>query len=174
MTLETLLKEHPVHSQGLFSRLNKLLVTGLGSGLSPRAPGTVGSVAYFLIWVGVNTWLPCSSFQRVVIATVLTGLGYVSIHWYLRSKWTSTGGTPASKDPQEVVIDEWAGLAWALTPVSALSFGDQILALVLFRLFDITKPSLVGSAERLPGAWGVLLDDVVAGLLAAALLIALW
>jgi phosphatidylglycerophosphatase A len=61
------------------------------------------------------------------------------------------------------VIDEWAGLFVALCGVDLFSFGQVVIALVGFRLFDIVKPGPVAWAERLPGAIGVMADDIVAG-----------
>jgi phosphatidylglycerophosphatase A len=83
------------------------------------------------------------------------------------------------KDPSFIVIDEWAGLWFALTPLLftatiqpqpwALWIARLVAPFMLFRLFDIWKPGPVDHAQRLPGGWGVVLDDVVAGLLAALL-----
>jgi phosphatidylglycerophosphatase A len=80
------------------------------------------------------------------------------------------------KDPSFIVVDEWAGMWFALTPLLftvtaqpqpwllwAVRLGAPFL---LFRLFDIWKPGIVDTAQRLPGGWGVVLDDVLAGLLA--------
>jgi len=81
------------------------------------------------------------------------------------------------KDPSFIVADEWAGLWFALTPLLFtvtvqpqpwLLWAARLVApFLLFRLFDIWKPGLVDRAQRLPGGWGVVLDDVLAGLLAA-------
>ena len=61
------------------------------------------------------------------------------------------------------VVDEWAGLFVALCGVEAFNLGHVVIALVGFRVLDITKPGPVGWAERLPGALGVMADDIVAG-----------
>jgi phosphatidylglycerophosphatase A len=83
-----------------------------------------------------------------------------------------------SKDPGHVVSDEWAGMWLALWPArrlvsDALGGGGwapaaaaMLAAFLLFRLLDIWKPPPVGSLERLPGGWGVTMDDVAAGILA--------
>lgn len=73
------------------------------------------------------------------------------------------------KDPSVVVVDEWLGQGVALlaAPHSWLGAG---LAFVFFRVFDILKPPPVGALERLPGGFGIMLDDLAAGLLAAACL----
>jgi phosphatidylglycerophosphatase A len=83
------------------------------------------------------------------------------------------------KDPSFIVVDEWAGVWWALLPLLfTVTIQPQPWSLwavrlaapfLLFRLFDIWKPGPVDAAQRLPGGWGVVLDDVLAGLLAALL-----
>lgn len=74
-----------------------------------------------------------------------------------------------SKDPQFVVCDEFLAFAWVylLVPVNG---PTAIAGFALFRLFDITKPGPVGWAEKLPGGWGVMADDAIAGLLAGGCL----
>jgi phosphatidylglycerophosphatase A len=90
-----------------------------------------------------------------------------------------TGGDDRA-DPPEVVIDEVVGMLIALWPLSlglwwqgvpgdVFPWPGWVLGFIAFRFFDIVKPPPVRQAERLPGAWGVMLDDVVAGLLAAVL-----
>ncbi|MFM1849146.1 MAG: hypothetical protein RL417_2620 [Pseudomonadota bacterium] len=73
-------------------------------------------------------------------------------------------------DPQFIVIDEWAGLLIPLALAAPETPLSWVGAFALFRLFDIAKPWPVSAAERLPGAWGVMADDLVAGGLAAAVL----
>jgi phosphatidylglycerophosphatase A len=69
----------------------------------------------------------------------------------------------SAKDPQWIVIDEWAGLFVALIGVDARNLWQVLLAVILFRVFDISKVGPIRSAERLPGAVGIMADDVVAG-----------
>jgi phosphatidylglycerophosphatase A len=78
-------------------------------------------------------------------------------------------------DPGFVVIDEVAG-QWITLLWSAADWRHGLIALILFRLFDITKPFPVRRLERLPGGWGIVLDDVAAGLyaLGVASLLRLW
>jgi phosphatidylglycerophosphatase A len=68
-------------------------------------------------------------------------------------------------DPKKVVIDEWAGMAISLIGVPAL-FSSYLWAFLLFRFFDVIKPVPAHQLERLPGGYGIVLDDVVAGLYA--------
>ncbi len=135
------------------------IATGLGSGLVPWAPGTAGSVvAVGLFWVTTrfdSAWLPVA----VLLALVLAGF------------W-SAGATAlrlGKKDPGAIVIDEFAGQFLALL---ALPHSWPVLAagFVLFRLFDIFKPPPARRLEALPGATGIMTDDLVAGLYANLLL----
>lgn len=79
-----------------------------------------------------------------------------------------TSKTAKESDPQWIVVDEWAGLSITtiVAPYSVGSGTDLALtlaAIVLFRIFDVTKPFGVKAAEKLPGAFGVVIDDVIAG-----------
>lgn len=69
------------------------------------------------------------------------------------------------KDSSKVVIDEIAGMCISLWFVP-VTMGNVIIALILFRFFDIVKPLYIKRLEALPGGWGVMLDDVVAGIYA--------
>lgn len=144
----------------------RAIATGLGSGLAPFSPGTFGSAAATAIWCA--SLQLCTAELRVVAAILLFSTLMVGIPAVARVLETSE-----SKDPSSVVIDEWAGmfLVFSLCPVT--SWRHILIAFALFRAFDITKPGPVRWAESLPGAWGVMADDVVAGALAAAALLAL-
>ncbi len=150
------------------------LATGFGSGRLRPAPGTWGSLAGLAVWVGLirllRSW-PSSWALGLGLAAplLMTALAI----WASERVVAETG----EKDPSFIVADEWAGQWFALTPLlfsGALQPqppGPWLLRLavpfLLFRLFDIWKPGPVDAAQRLPGGWGVVLDDVVAGLLAA-------
>ena len=152
------------------------VATGFGSGLLKPAPGTWGSLAGLLAWVGLvlgtRTWPPPVALGLGLAAPLLVTLLGV---WAADRVAHATG----TKDPSFIVIDEWAGQWLALTPLlftHALHpqpWGAWALRLAvpfaLFRLFDIWKPGPVDAAQRLPGGLGIVLDDVVAGLLAALL-----
>lgn len=83
--------------------------------------------------------------------------------------------TISDKDPQFIVIDEWIGLSITLIAIYGVKnpLLLSIVALVLFRFFDITKLWPISAFENLPGAFGVLADDIAAGLLAAGVLLIL-
>ncbi len=134
------------------------LVTWFGAGLSPKAPGTMGSLAGLPFAVGIFYF---AGWQGLLLAAILvTILGVMCSHHYMQR----IGKT---EDPQEIVIDEVAGLWIALLPMP-LDVPHYMLAFLLFRLFDITKPSFIGWIDReVKGANGVMFDDVAAGIVAA-------
>ena len=143
----------------------KLVATGLGSGYSPVAPGTAGSLVGLLLFLplaGRALWIQLAAVVAVTILGVLAG-GRLA---------TMLG----AKDPGVVVIDEVAGqwitlLALPMTPVIAVA------GFLLFRAMDIRKPWPARALERLPGGLGIMADDVAAGIYAHLLLrlgLAVW
>lgn len=134
-----------------------LTVTWLGSGYLPRAPGTWGSLAALppaaaIHWAG-GPW------ALGLAGVAVAGLGIWACQRYLLGE---------SADPPEVVIDEVAGQWLALVPL-ALDPLHYLAGFAAFRLFDTLKPWPIRRLERLPGGWGVMLDDVAAGLAAGLL-----
>lgn len=147
--------------------LPRMIGTVMGAGYIRPAPGTWGSLialpwAWLLHVVGGMPLLVLA-----IVAAFLTG-------WWATSKMTA-GST--DHDPSEIVIDEVVGQWIALLPLSIASWRmglditvmwpGWIAAFVLFRLFDIWKPLLVGWADRRGDPLGVMLDDVIAGIFAA-------
>jgi phosphatidylglycerophosphatase A len=136
-----------------------------GIGLLKPAPGTWGSAVVLpLAWLGP---LPC-----LVLAALLTAVGIWALQVLAR------GGGAAAHDPGWVVVDEGAGMLLALAAVPAAAAGWAfagwvLAAFLLFRLFDIVKCGPVGWADRRQGPVWVMLDDVAAGAMAAAVLLAL-
>jgi len=131
------------------------LSTFFGIGFFPVAPGTAASLAavvlfYFLLWPLPWFWT--------------SGIIFICL----------AAGVPASArcaaeldrtDPRPVVIDEVCGQLIALFLIPA-DRTALLLAFLLFRLFDIVKPWPIRKLERFPGGWGIMADDVAAGLLA--------
>jgi phosphatidylglycerophosphatase A len=142
-----------------------------GVGLLKPGPGTWGSLAAVLLWMA-----PACGGQRLNFLVN-------SSQWVLPSYWldgltlfaailAAAIGIPAAtvvakesgrEDPGHVVIDEVAG-QWLTLAVCRADWPHALLALVLFRLFDITKPWPIRKLEALPGGWGIVLDDLGAGL----------
>ncbi len=134
------------------------------------ASGTWGSAAALPVGYLIHG---LGGFPALAVATALA---------FLLGTWATDRMTrdTENKDPSEIVIDEVVGMWIALWPLSAglwhagadpwlFPWPGWVGGFVLFRLFDVWKPGPVGWADRQPGAVGVMLDDVIAGLLAAAL-----
>lgn len=147
----------------------RVIVTWFGAGLLKPAPGTWGSVAAlpFVWFLHITGGFPVFALATIVVFFI----GWWSTH-------TATLGA-ADHDPSEIVIDEVVGQWIALWPVSfgAMMSKSDILALwpgimvgfIAFRVFDITKPGPVAWADGRSDALGVMLDDVIAGIMAACI-----
>lgn len=146
-----------------------LLATGFGSGRLPKAPGTWGSALALLIGIAAIEYGGFKLLNLMLALALVVGL-------WASHRYQALSGR---HDASEIVIDEVVGQWIAMLPLAAsavfanawLGYG---LAFVLFRLFDIWKPwpiSLID--QRVPGALGVMLDDILAGLAAALVLILL-
>ena len=150
------------------------LALGFGSGLSPKAPGTVGTLWSWVSFLVFNQWLDAAQWGVVIVAALVVGL------WAC----TATARHMGVADPGAIVWDEivafWIVL-WLVTPAG---LWTQLVAFVLFRYFDTVKPGPVGWADRLfklqPGqaigwrqGFGILFDDLVAAG-CTLLVMALW
>ena len=147
------------------TRLALVLATWFGCGYWPKGPGTAGSlgaIAVTLLLSRGGGWTPRESAIAVAIL-------FLPAVWASHRVARHLGG----KDPQIVVIDEVAGQWMAFTGLQIWSWKSVLAAFVLFRLFDIWKPPPVRDAESLPGGWGIVADDIVAGLYASLVLWAL-
>ncbi len=128
-------------------------------GYAPTAPGTFGSAAGLLLF-----WAVRASGSLAVELAVLLAVTAVGVAAATRAE-LATG----RRDPGLIVIDETAGMLVTLAAVP-VGPGGAVTGFLAFRLFDILKPFPARRAERLPGGWGVMADDLVAGLYAQALL----
>lgn len=132
------------------------LATWFGCGLAPKAPGTVGSLGAVPLHLLLRTLPPVPHALAIV---GVTAVGTWAAHRVAIKR--------GEEDPQRVVIDEVAGVLIAMGLVRTRSVRTQVLAWLLFRAFDITKPGPVSSAEKLePAGVGIMADDLVAGALA--------
>ena len=136
----------------------KFLACGFGSGLAPVAPGTFGTLAGVPICLFC---LPLPWFWRLPVVLALTAL---SIYVSGRAEEIYQ-----KKDDQRIVIDEIIGLQVTMlpAPITALHL---FAGFILFRAFDIFKPFPLKNLQNLPGGWGIVMDDVGAGIYAGALL----
>ncbi len=149
--------------------LTRFLATGFYSGLSPKAPGTCGTaVAVFCAWLILN-FFPLMSqplnWGLFIIAFTLLAISVSSREVSEICKLGSSKMSADGEDPQIIVIDEMAGYFAALcgVPFSLVNLG---LAFVLFRIFDIFKPFPIKRVEKLPRGWGIVGDDILAGVFA--------
>ncbi|MFQ5737979.1 MAG: phosphatidylglycerophosphatase A [Acidobacteriota bacterium] len=140
-----------------------LLATGLGAGYLPLVPGTWGSLeSLLLIWI-VHHLVPAAhevSFLWFLLAFFVVGGILSSTRVARREKDT---------DPSQVVVDEIAGQIVTLIAVP-LTASNLISGFILFRVFDILKIFPARQAESLHGGWGIMLDDLIAGVQAGVLL----
>jgi phosphatidylglycerophosphatase A len=137
--------------------------TGLGIGMIPWAPGTWGSVEGLLLaWVSTH-----SEFKEAFLLVVLAALAVFALGVLTGGRTEAVAG---EKDPSAVVIDEVAGQLLASAPCALMKFHSPswlwLTSFALFRLFDIWKPGPIRKLQELPGGWGIMLDDVAAGLCA--------
>lgn len=146
--------------------LARTIATVGGIGWLPRAPGTWASAATIPLAWGAHA---VAGFAGMLVLTVVV----TAVGW-----WAVAALVTGDEDPSEIVIDEVAGMLVALWPLSAgltmmeaapsvWPWPGWVLGFVLFRALDILKPPPVSTAERIGGATGVMLDDLVAGLLTA-------
>ena len=135
-----------------------LAATLFGAGRSPYVPGTVGTLAAMPLAILAQRVLQPWWFLAAAVALSLVAV------------WTAHVAAieMARHDPGAVVIDEAAGLFVTLLfqPPGWRTVWFYVLAFVLFRVMDIVKPPPARSAERLPGGWGIVVDDLVAGVYA--------
>jgi phosphatidylglycerophosphatase A len=142
-----------------------LIVTGFASGFLRPAPGTWGSLVALGLWWWLIADLAWPAQLAVVIVTVAIGT-------WLTGR---VGRRYGVHDDPRIVIDEFAGLWLALIAVPP-TWPAALAGFLLFRAFDVAKPGPVRWADRrVPGAIGVMLDDLIAGAMALAILhLALW
>jgi phosphatidylglycerophosphatase A len=135
--------------------------TFFGVGYMKPGPGTYASVATVLIWWGAAHVAHIGP-HNLSALTFLAMLVVMAIGVPASTKVAIEAGR---KDPGFVVIDEVAGQLFALLALSP-TWVHGLLALVLFRLFDIFKPWPIRKLEKLEGGWGIMMDDVLAGFFA--------
>ena len=158
--------------------LATILATGFGVGLAPIAPGTAGSALALAVgWIAVAVF---SSHMPSVVA----GVGLLTSGLLVGAVAVPVTGQVATllgaEDPGCIVLDEIAGqlIASAVVPLFAYSSPETAAGLWLasffaFRLFDVWKPGPIRGWQSLPGGWGIVVDDVAAGVCAAGFTAAL-
>ena len=140
--------------------MHLLLATGLGIGYLPKAPGTLGTLVAVILYLVFRKILP-GPLSYGIMLVLFSGMAI----WISGTVEKYLG----KKDSSAIVIDEMAGflLAMFLVPFSVRML---ILGFILFRALDILKPFRMDRIESLPGGWGVVGDDLAAGILTNILL----
>lgn len=140
-------------------KLRFAFLTLFYSGLSPKAPGTVGSIVALIMGMYALEFLYISNIFMIAILVTIIAVKQINIY----EKEVGT------HDGKEIVIDEFVGMWFALSiaEVGAGMWLTGIIAFIYFRIFDIWKPSLIGKIDRdVKGGWGVMGDDLLAGVFA--------
>jgi len=150
---------HPAH----------MIALGFGSGLAPKAPGTVGSLWAWVAWLLIEFFMNTSQQGLLIVASIVIG-------WWA---CTVTARDMGIADPGAIVWDEFIAMWLVLWFVMPTGFAGQLSAFALFRFFDAVKPGPVAWADQLfkgfgwRGGWGIIFDDLVAAA-CTLVVVALW
>ncbi|MCJ7802827.1 MAG: phosphatidylglycerophosphatase A [Candidatus Marinimicrobia bacterium] len=144
------------------NKLSNWFSTVFKIGYLPIAPGTWGSLAALLVWYVIIGYISTVTLTGLIVIIFVLGVYTSSI----------TERNMAIKDPSVIVVDEWVGqwIALLFLPKSLL-WG--LIAFFIFRLFDIWKPYPIKILDHMKGGWGIMLDDVLAGIYAVLVIIVL-
>ena len=144
------------------------IATGLGSGYFPVAPGTAGSALGLALVIALRQ----TSLKPLWLGVALAGLAALL---FFVGVWSAGRAEKAlgRVDPGQVVIDEVVGQIITFVATPRVTWIGLIAGFILFRAFDIVKPFPARQAERFPGGWGIMMDDVVAGLYSLIVLVIL-
>lgn len=140
-----------------------LLATAGGVGYIPFLPGTAGTLVGVVIYLVFHRFFPQTLSYSMMLAIFLIGGTWVSV----RCNQYFEGDDNAS-----IVIDELVGFLLTMFLIP-FSFRFLLLGFTLFRVIDITKPFKIEKLERIPGGWGIMADDIIAGILANLIMQAL-
>lgn len=138
--------------------INKFFVTAFGVGYLPLAPGTWGTIVGALLIYGATLVNPLFTFSFLFIALIV-------VVFFLGVWGSKIAEQEWGEDPSRVVIDEVIGV-WVTMLFIPFSWLNLFAAFVLFRVFDIAKPFGIRKMERVGNGWGVMLDDLLAGVYA--------
>ena len=142
-------------------KVHKLIATCFCIGYIGKGGGTVAALVCCIVWYMVQVHVEATCFLGQLLVTlfiIIIGIGSAS---KLDPYW--------GKDSSKVVIDEVAGMCVTLLFIP-VQWKYLLVGLILFRFFDIAKPLLIRKTEKLPLGWGVMLDDLLAGLYSNLLL----
>ena len=139
--------------------MNRLAAEWIGTvfyiGKLPLAPGTWASIFAVLCWYFL--FQSVNPFALPAISLFLFVIGGIASDTIVKHS--------KERDPSRIVIDEWVG-QWVALSMMPVNIRTGVVAFVAFRIFDIIKPGPVRKMEKIPGGWGVMADDVMAGIMA--------
>lgn len=139
---------HPFSKKGL----STFLATGAFIGFIPPFPGTLGALEGIILYYFTSG---LSFYFHIFISFFIFMIGVYVASYYVKEK--------GEEDPDEVVIDEICGAY--LSAIGKGTLTELLLSFIIFRIIDIGKPFPLKKLEKVRGGWGIMLDDVVAGLL---------
>lgn len=144
----------------MIRRLSKSIATLGPIGYLPKAPGTWGSMTGAFVWYMAMKYIPQFVHYQLLLIILICLIGIIV------SEIVSKSG---NKDPKELIIDEFAGM-WISLIWLPHSIKLTIIALILFRIFDIAKPFGIRKLEKIKGGLGIMLDDIAAGIVSALII----
>ncbi len=148
-------------------RIAYVVATGAGAGLLPVAPGTFGALEAVLIFALTSAGLRHAPQTHLLVLAALNLIILLAGVWAARRTCELCG----IEDPSQIVIDEVSGQLIALTPLAfAPSVIGTLIAFALFRAFDIVKPYPIRKLEHWRSGYGVMADDVLAGIYAGVVI----
>lgn len=147
-----------VPRNGLCSTLATVLATGFGAGYSPFAPGTAGSA------VGLLLYWPLARLAAAELAIAIAAAFLVGV-----LAASDVARRTGREDPGIVVVDEIVGM-WVSLALLPLTLATALAGFVAFRAMDVIKPYPARELEGLPRGWGIMADDLMAGVYANLLL----
>lgn len=143
-----------------FPLLPRLVATSFGCGFLPAAPGTWGAIFAIILWLPLYLWAA----QPVIFWVTLAA----TVIYAVAGTWASSLSERYwGKDPVVACADETVGQWIALLPLSGVAVTPWwmiLVALALFRFFDIAKPLGIRAMEKLPRGYGMMADDILAGI----------
>jgi len=137
--------------------LGRVVGTGLGTGYSPLAPGTAGSFVALLIWIALP---PLSAGQQIALVAVGFAVG-IPLCTSLEKDY--------GHDPHQATWDEFVG-QWVSLFLLPRTLPYLAAAFLIFRALDVWKPFPAYRSQKLPGGWGIMVDDLIVGIYTALLL----
>ncbi len=150
-----------------FPLIHKIIATACGAGYFPWGPGTMGAIFAVALWLPLFLFVDYCTWMTITIAAILV--------FTILGVWSSTIAERYwGEDPSRVVIDEVVGMWITLLAVPhQAKWYTIVTAFVLFRFFDMVKPLGVRKMEKLKSGYGIMADDILAGVYGAIVILML-